>query len=529
MSLSRQILFLSIFFVLCSCAQDNELADRETGDPLQYVDPFIGTGGHGHTFPGCSAPFGMMQLSPDTRLEGWDGCSGYHYSDSIIYGFSHTHLSGTGVADYCDVLLMPCSDQTRYSNDPANDYSYTSRFKKDSEGASPGYYKVFLDDHQVGVELTCLRRTGIHKYQYPTEKAFVMLDLVHRDQVLSSSVKQIEDDLIIGSRVSSSWAEEQHIYFAIQSSRKIRSMEIMESKSAEPEKLSESESVHIICGIEFEDDTSKELELQVAISAVSEGNAIANLRHDTEVAEKTFEDVKSEVEGLWRDQLSRISIQSNREGVLRNFYTAMYHSFLSPDLYSDVTGDFRGTDLEIHNSNEHDQYTVFSLWDTYRAAHPLYAILNQKESKDFIHSFLNQYKYGGSLPVWELAANYTGCMIGYHSVPVMYDAYQKGIIDEDRELALEAMLEISKRDELGKSEYMDYGYIPARFESESVSKTLEYAFDDWCISEFAKNMDRTEVASDYLKRAQSFKNVFDPLFKIYASSGKWRMVLALLS
>ena len=448
----------------------------------QHVNPFIGTGGHGHTYPGASAPFGMMQLSPDTRLTGWDGCSGYHDSDSVIYGFSHTHLSGTGVSDYGDILLMPFKKS-------ATKQGHTSKFSKSTEVAQPGYYAVTLDDDNIKVELTTSKRAGMHKYIFESENDnLVYLDLDHRDKVLQSNLTIEDEYTVSGFRVSEAWAKEQHVYFVAQFS----------------EKMSD------LGGTKGHTNTfgfnSKEVLVKIGISAVSIEGARKNL--EAEIPQWDFNKVKTETQQAWESELSKISIEATNEQK-EIFYTALYHSLLNPNLFSDIDGKYRGTDLQIHQSDK-NIYTVFSLWDTYRATHPLFTIIEQEKTNEFINTFLLQYENGGQLPMWELSANYTGCMIGYHSIPVIADAYMKNIRDYDTDKIFSACLATSTSNKLGLDAYQKHGYIAATEEHESVSKALEYAYDDWCISQIAKDKNDKEAHAVYSKRAQYYKNHFDP-------------------
>ncbi|WP_425392515.1 GH92 family glycosyl hydrolase [Ekhidna sp.] len=477
---------LSFFLALYSCNQRDE-------SPLDYVNPFIGTGGHGHTFPGATRPFGMVQLSPDTRLTGWDGCSGYHYSDSIVYGFSHTHLSGTGVSDYGDVLLMPFSGEVYFNNGVDGEPGYRSLFSKESEVAEPGYYFMELLDDQISVELTASERVGFHRYTFSNkEDRKVMIDLSHRDEVLDSKLEQVDEFTLTGYRHSKAWAEKQFIFFRIVFDQPIADMVYDDSRQK--------------AALAFE--PGSQLKVKVAISAVDEEGAKKNL--EAEIQHWDFEKTRKEAGVAWQDQLNKIKVAGGTEKQKTVFYTALYHTMIAPNLYHDVDGRFRGTDLQIHQDTSYTNYTVFSLWDTYRSTHPLYTIIERKRTADFIKTFLNHYSYGGRLPMWELAANYTGCMIGYHAVPVIADAYVKGITNFDTELAFEAMIHSSMQDRLGIDDFRSKGYIPSDVEAESVSKTLEYAYDDWTIAEMANRMGKTDLASVYYQRAQNYKNVFDP-------------------
>lgn len=461
----------------------------------EWVNPFIGTGGHGHTYPGASAPFGFVQLSPDTRLEGWDGCGGYHYSDSVIYGFSHTHLSGTGVSDYGDILFMPMTGVLTFDNGykTSPDSGYASRFSHDNEHAEAGYYEVKLTDYNINVALTSTTHCGFHKYKYKNAKgAYIVLDLQHRDELLDYAIEVIDGKFIQGKRISKAWAEEQHVYFYAEVNNEIRDYQYNEDSSK------------VILSLK----KPSEALLKVGMSAVSIEGAKKNL--ETEIPDWDFNKTKAETQQKWNDELAKIEVEMMSDDEKTIFYTALYHSFLNPNTFQDVDGKYRGTDLKIHEAKDFTNYTIFSLWDTYRATHPLFTITQLKKTLDFIQTFLNQYKNGGKLPVWELAGNYTGCMIGYHSVPVIVDAYQKGITDFDTELALEAMIATATKDELGKKHYIAKGYMASNEEHESVSKNLEYAYDDWCIAQFAKALGKDDIYAEYLKRAQSYKNIFDP-------------------
>jgi|APSaa5957512535_1039671.scaffolds.fasta_scaffold00132_26 predicted alpha-1,2-mannosidase len=462
---------------------------------FNYVDPFIGTGGHGHTFPGSTMPFGMVQLSPDTRLTGWDGCSGYHYSDSIIYGFSHTHLSGTGVSDYGDILLMPYSGETFFNNGSTGQPGYNSVFQKSTEFAQPGYYHVVLDKHNIEVELTTSNRVGFHRYYFnDSQDRRLMIDLAHRDQVLSSDIEQVSDLEIIGHRHSKAWAQNQYVFFKMAFDHPIISIEILEDSLGTKAALYFGEGAELL--------------VKVALSAVDEDGASRNL--EAEVSHWDFELVRNETKEAWETQLNKIEVSGRTESQMRVFYTALYHTMIAPNLHHDVDGRYRGTDLEIHQDQDFTNYTVFSLWDTYRSTHPLYTIIQQDRTNDFINTFLKQYQQGGRLPMWELACNYTSCMIGYHAVPVIADAYIKGIRGYDEDLALESMLHSSMQTRLGIDAYRQYGFIPMDKESESVSKTLEYAYDDWTIAVMAEAIGKKGVVNTYYDRAQYYKNMFDP-------------------
>ena len=493
--------FIIILFFIFSCNKSTNNASKQKYQPLtNYVNTFIGTGGHGHTYPGATLPFGMMQLSPDTRLDGWDGCSGYHYTDEYIYGFSHTHLSGTGISDYGDVLLMP-TNEINFNNGANGKKGYRAHFSHDNEFAEPGYYKVHLDSTNIDVELTVAQRSGIHKYKFPSsENQYVILDLEHRDKVLDAKIEKISDTEIVGYRHSEAWAKDQRLYFIIKTSHPFNDLLQSPSETGMPSARRSA--------LNFINPNNEPVYIKVGISAVDINGARKNL--EAEVLNKDFETVKQEAQQIWESQLEKIVIQSNDSDKKTNFYSALYHTMLAPQLYQDVDGRYRGMDLEIHETNDFNYYSVFSLWDTYRAAHPLYTIIEQDRTNDFIKTFLAKYDEGGIMPMWDLAGNYTDCMIGYHAVPVIADAYLKGLRDYDTEKAFEVMKHSATRDKFGLEAYKTYGFIPVDEESESVSKTLEYAYDDWTIAQMAKAMGKTDDYKTYIQRAQYYKNVFDP-------------------
>jgi len=491
------ILFLYMLIngsVFAQSKSINDIQSKSNNKLTENVNPFIGTGGHGHTYPGATLPFGMMQLSPDTRLEGWDGCSGYHYTDNYIYGFSHTHLSGTGVSDYGDILLMP-TNQVIFNNGADGKKGYRAHFSHKNEIASPGYYKVLLDSTNIQVALTVTERAGIHHYTFPpNQKQIVIIDLEHRDALLDHQINLLSDSTLNGYRHSKAWAEKQLLFYHIEFSKPF----IKKEKTADRKKMA----------FEFDETNNKPLQVRIGISAVDEEGAKQNLA--TEIGNQPFEDVKQQAKLAWENQLQKIVVETNNHDQKVNFYTALYHTMLAPNIYQDVDGRYRGMDLKVHQTNDFDYYTVFSLWDTYRAAHPLYTIIEQGRTNDFINTFLAKYEEGGIMPIWDLSGNYTHCMIGYHAVPVIADAYLKCIDNYDVSKAYEAMKHSAAQDKLGLKWYKKMGYIPVEQEGESVSKTLEYAYDDWTIAQMAKALDKTEEAKLYTERAQYYKNVFDP-------------------
>lgn len=473
-----------------------------------YVNPFIGTGGHGHTFPGATAPFGMMHLSPDTRHDGWDGCSGYHYSDSIIYGFSHTHLSGTGVSDYGDLLIVPQNGKPRIDPGYSSKKGYGDQFSRENESASPGFYSVHLDKGNIDVRLTVSERAGFHEYTFnnPKGKKFILIDLDHRDKLLSSTINLIDKKTISGSRISEAWATEQHFYFHLKLDQPYQKARIFKKKGRNKLLLIFPKS-------------TKRINIKVGMSAVDTEGARLNL--EDEIKTWNFNLTRAAVGRLWNKELDKVFFNSYDKEIMTNFYTGLYHSYIAPNIFNDVDGRYRGRDNEIHtlDPNEGNNYTVFSLWDTYRATHPLYTITQIDRTNDFINTFLRQFKQGGDLPVWELAGNETECMIGYHSVSVIADAYTKGIRGFSREDAVKAMIATANFNELGKTGFRKNGYINAGDEPESVSKTLEYAYDDYCIGLMGEGTETFKKDNSQF----NFVNIFDPSTKFMRArrDGQW--------
>ncbi len=468
-------------------------------DFAQHVNPFIGTGGHGHTFPGATVPYGMVQLSPDTRIDGsWDGCGGYHYSDNLIYGFSHTHLNGTGVSDYGDIMLMPTMGEPSFDNK-----IYASTFSHANEKASAGFYSVKLDKHDIDVRLTSSTRVGFHEYTFnKSGQANIILDLNHRDKLLYGEIRIVNSTTIEILRRSEAWARDQYVYARIEFDKPLL-INLKRGKN-KPENLLTGEDV----AISFSKQVKKgeKILVKVSLSPTSYEGAKLN---NSEINHWDFEKVKKEAEALWNKELSKIEITSEDKDKLSIFYTALYHSMMQPNIAQDLDGKYRGRDNQIHVAEGFDYYTVFSLWDTFRAAHPLYTLIDKKRTSDYINTFIKQYEQGGRLPVWELASNETDCMIGYHSVSVIADAMAKGITGFDYEKAFEASKASAMRDVLGLDAYKKNGFISMDDEHESVSKTLEYAYDDWCIAQMAKLLNKQEDYQYFMKRSQNWKNIFD--------------------
>ena len=484
----------------------------------RQVNPFVGTAKNGHTYPGASLPFGMVQLSPDTRTDGWDACSGYHYSDSTIMGFSHTHLSGTGVADYGDILVTPILGKHDFAE------TLTARFTHSEETAFPGFYRVRLVDKDINVELTATRRVGVHRHTFPkSDSAGILFDLKHGlglDKVIESSLQIVGDREIAGFRRSNGWAKDQLVYFVAQFSKPFKSFGIVNDGKFQPQRR-KATGKDLKGYVRFLTGAKEPVLLKVALSSVSIAGARRNL--NAEMPGWDFDGVKASAERIWNDELSKIVVEGGTADQRRTFYTALYHSMLTPNVFSDVDGQYRGMDGVTRKTSGFDMYTVFSLWDTFRAEHPLFTIIDKKRAQDFVCSILAKYEESGLLPVWELASNETFCMIGYHAVPVILDAYVKGIRGFDADRALLAMKHSAELDHFGLKAYRQSGYVPSEVESESVSKTLEYAYDDWCIAQFAEALGNKRVASEFSERAQFFRNLFDPSsgFMRAKENGRW--------
>jgi predicted alpha-1,2-mannosidase len=484
----------------------------------KLVNPFVGTAKNGHTYPGASLPFGMVQLSPDTRTEGWDACSGYHYSDSTILGFSHTHLSGTGVADYGDILVLPRIGTLGFSE------TLPAKFKHSEESAFPGYYSVRLSEQGINVELTATKRVGVHRYTFPqTDSACVLFDLKHGlglDKVIESSLQVIGDREIAGFRRSDGWAKNQIIYFVAEISKSFKSFGIVVDGKSQAQRR-KAAGTDLKAYVRFSTAAKEAIVLKVALSSVSVAGARRNL--NAEMPGWDFDGVRISAERIWNSELNKIWIDGGTLDQRRTFYTALYHAMLTPNVFSDVDGQYRGMDGTTRKTDGFEMYTVFSLWDTFRAEHPLFTIIDRKRALDFVRSILAKYEESGLLPVWELASNETFCMIGYHSVPVILDAYVKGIRGFDAERALVAMKHSAELDHYGLKAYRQSGFIPSEAESESVSKTLEYAYDDWCIAQFAEALGKKQIKSEFSERAQFYRNLFDAStgFMRARENGRW--------
>ena len=502
------LLIIAISFLLFSCSTQK----NEKQDLAQYVSPFVGTGGHGHTYPGAIAPFGMIQNSPDTRMDSWDGCSGYHISDSTILGFSLTHLTGTGCNDYGDFRFAPVTGKPSFNSE-----DYSSSFKHENEVARAAYYSVLLDDYNIKVELTAGERVAMQRYTFPqTNDAHIIVELqesnTSAETIYESFITIESDNAISGFRRTGQWAKDQYLYFYAEFSKPFTGYGLC-SDNIEHPNMKHAEGKDLQAWLDFDATDGNPIVMRVATSAVDVEGAKKNLA--AELNDFDFDALTAKTYQQWNDELNRIQINTvvNEEDK-DIFYTSLYHCFVVPNLYSDVDGRYRAHDKKVYQSDK-PRYTVFSLWDTFRTEHPLLTLIQRERSIDIINTFINNYETGGLLPVWELAANETNCMIGYHAIPVIADAYFCGLEGIDYEKALEAMVKTAREDQFGLSCYKEYGFIPANCEGESVSKTLEYAYDDWCIARLAEALGKKELADEFYQRAQYYKNLYEPTDKFF--------------
>ena len=480
-----------------------------SADPVDYVNPFIGTGFHGHTYPGATTPFGMVQLSPDTRAGNWDACAGYHYSDTTIDGFSHTHLSGTGCADLADILFHPTTREIVIHDGECVLQPYF--FSHDDERASCGYYAVTLPDVNIGVELTAAPRTGVHRYTFTGKgPRQVIVDLLHtvtEEKIDLCELRRTAPGELAGMRRTQGWVPNQYVFFAARFSEPFADVQLLGDKQAV---------------LTFAPDV-RTLTIAVGLSSVSVENARMNSL--AEVPELDFDAVHARAVGQWRKALGDIVVEGGSRDEMTNFYTAQYHTKLTPNLMSDVNGEYRRHDQTVARMPEGESYySTFSLWDTFRAWNPLQTLVDTALVNDMIRSMLDMYDSTGELPIWPLASGETGTMIGYHAVSVIADAYLKGIRGYDADKALEAMIRSSNINKKGSDYYTVQGYIPSNIKRESVSCTLEYAYDDWAIARMAQAMGRDDVFGEYARRALNYVNVFDGstcFFRGRQSDGNW--------
>ena len=534
----KKLIFVPLLaFGLFAC---NTAEIAET-DYTSMVDPFIGTGGHGHTFPGPVVPNGMIQPSPDTRIDGWDACSGYYYEDSSINGFSHTHVSGTGCADYGDILIMPTVGEQDYKNQDLISQSlpYASSFSHENEVAVPGYYSVFLDRYSVKAELSSTKRAAIHRYTFPqSDNSGFIVDMdysIQRQRNMDMNIDVLSDTEICGYKTTKYWAFDQQIAFYAKFSKPFTYEIYTDTMTVNNgKKLPLYKAL-----LKFETAKDEQILVKVGVSAVDVEGARKNV--EAEIPEWDFEKVRTDAHNEWNKYLSKIDIKTADAKNKEIFYTALYHTAISPNLFTDVDGRYLGMDLEVHQGNvDKPVYTIISLWDTFRALHPLLSIIDPKLNNDFITSLLLKHKEGGVFPMWDLASNYTGTMIGYHAVSLIADAYTKGNADFDLKEAYEACLRAAEYDTTGikcpaavlphlmpKAKYYKntLGYVPCDKDNESVAKALEYAYNDYCISILAEannDMENAEKYKDYSKAYQKYFDKSTRFMRGLDSKGKWR-------
>ena len=535
--LGATLLVLAATVATASLAPSSAMAASPAANEAAYaaVNPFIGTGGEGHTYPGATIPYGMVQLSPDTRIQsrknGYGWAAGYRYDDSTIVGFSHTHFSGTGHSDLGDLLLMPTTGELKLERgNPDQPLSgYTSRFSHASETAQPGYYAVTLDDYKVRAELTASARVGMHRYSFPAGKpAHVVLDLRtsmydYPGKILWSRLRVRADGTVTGFRETRGWAPGRQLYFALRFSQPLSGHQLHDTEQdvvykgfpppgeKDPTQRAQIEGRQLVAAFDVAPEAGKPLLVKVAISPVSEEGAIANL--DAEAPGWDFDGMRAAAKQQWSEALGAVEAQGSADERTR-FYTALYHTLLGPTLFMDSDGRYRGPDNTVHQAKGWTNYSTFSLWDTYRALHPLATLVQPPQrTNDFVNSLLASRRESpyGVLPVWSFNGLETWCMIGYHAVPVIADAYMKGIRGYDTEEALQAMVASANYGPYdGIAQYRELGYVPIDEEGEAASKTLEYAYDDWTIAQMAQAMGKTDIAAEFNKRAGNWKHAFDP-------------------
>ncbi|NIG52942.1 GH92 family glycosyl hydrolase [Chitinophaga sp. Cy-1792] len=506
---------------------------------LQYVKPITGTQRMGHTYPGATVPFGAVQLSPETdtipyEMNGkynpdvYKYCAGYQYEDKTIVGFSHTHFSGTGHSDLGDILIMPAVGKLQLNPGTADhpESGYRSPFSHSNEVSAPGYYKVKLDRPDVTAEMTATNRVGFHKYTFNAGgPAHIILDMMYNiynyeNKNVWTYIRVENDSLITGFRQTNGWARTRTVYFAIAFSKPFKSYgqrnyasDVYRGfwrKFDQTHNFPEMAGKQIRAYFDFDAKPGDNVELKVALSPVSTAGALKNLQE--EAPGWDFAAVKQSAEALWTKELNKIHIESSSKEEKENFYTAMYHAFINPTTYMDVDGNYRGLDMNVHNTNGYTNYTTFSLWDTYRALHPFFNVIQPTRNADMVRSMLSHYEQSAQhmLPVWAHYANENWCMIGYHSVSVIADAIMKGNAPFDANKALDACVTTARhRSYDGLGYYIDKGYIPEDKEGSSVSKVLEYAYDDWCIAQVAKKLGRQDIYDEFIQRSQNYKNVYD--------------------
>ena len=545
-------LFTSSLLALILATPLKAHAQEGARRPIDYVNPISGTNGMGHTFPGACAPFGIVQLSPETdtiphnvdgRYQGkvYEYCAGYQYRDQTIVGFSHTHLSGTGHSDLGDILIMPTTGKIRTNPGTAEtpDAGYRSRYSHDTEHCSPGYYEVRLQDYDILAQLTATQRVGVHRYTFPTEQAQFILDLGHGiynydGKTLWSYLRVVNDTLLTGYRITNGWARQNYTYFAISLSEPIQQYGYNDQQRMKYSGFWRKNDIHhnfpdmagreIAAYFRLQLPASRQLTIKVALSAVSQSGALANLQ--AEAAGLSFDQIRKQATDRWEKELLGLEIEGSDDQKAL-FYTSLYHTMINPSVYMDVDGKYRGGDMEIHQADGFTNYTIFSLWDTYRAEHPLLNLIKPRQGADMAESMIRIQQQSALhlLPIWYLMANEGWCMSGYHAVAVLSDVSKKlGI--KDKQAMLEAMKATANSKWMeGLPDYIQYGYVPYDRCGTSASNTLEYAYDDWTIYQAALDAGDKQTAETFKKRAMNYRNVFNPAIGLACpkyKDGSWK-------
>lgn len=506
----KSLLFVPVLSLcLASCGSSQK--GQEMEDLTQFVDPCIGTGGHGHVFYGANVPYGFIQLGPTSIPQSWDWVSGYHVSDSTVIGFPHTHLSGTGIGDLHDINVMPVVGEVTYSRGDASSYetglwSYSDRSK---EVVTPGYYRTHLSRYNVDVELTATKRVGFHKYTFlGNESPAIVFDMVNGgcwDKTTEAVIRVVNDSTVSGYRYSKGWADDQRVFFRAEFSRKFDNVEFIVNDSVKEGDM--AKGAQLFARVNFAAGNQEPVYMKVALSPTSEEGAQLNMQ--TELSGWDFEKTIADAKAAWNKELNKVKVYTTDEASKKIFYTSLYHTLFAPSEFCDVNGDYYGADKQMHKGEGFVNYTTFSLWDTYRAAQPLMTILHPEKMSDIINTMLHIHQQQGKLPVWHLMGCETNCMVGNPGVPVVADAILKDIKGFDTELAFKALKESSMLPERGMEHRIEYGFIPADKMTEAIAYDMEYAIADWAVAQAAQKLGKQDDYEYFLKRSQSYKNYFD--------------------
>lgn len=521
--------FLLIWLGLFACQSGTGLT-TSAWQPVDFVDPYIGTDGHGHVFLGANVPFGAVQVGPTNFTRGWDWCSGYHYSDSVMIGFAQTHLSGTGIGDLGDVMLMPYTGalKTNPGTQEAPFSGYAAHYTHEQETAAPGFYQVQLTTYDIDVQLTASERVGFHRYTFPqSDSAHIAIDLAQGigwDDAVEAYIEKVDDQTLVGYRYSTGWAKDQRVFFAVRLSKPLKQLQLVRNDSLVAGDSLRAKYVRAMAS--FDTEAGEIIQAKVGISPVSSANALANI--DAEIPHWDFEQARAAARDCWNQELGKVQIVAATEEVRRVYYTAFYHLMFFPALFNDHNGDYRGTDKQVYRNADFDNYTIFSLWDTYRAAHPFFTLTQPERTNDFVQSMLAIREQQGRLPVWHLAGNETNTMVGYHAVPPIVDAYFKGIRDYDVEKMYESLLATALHtdDGMGLKYVNQMGFVPSdQVKDAPVSMGQEYAIDDWAIAQIARELGKEADYDLFMERSRYYQHYFDPasgFFRGKLSNGEWR-------